>query len=383
MKFQHRDQSNIDPFNAGDPVMPWDDPRGRHDSAADCELTEHSYQAPTKAKSTRGSSSSRKSSSKTSEKNGSSQQSAPASSPFMSALFGDGGSVSESGSGSGASTDSTAGSGSGSNASADGSAPTFATSKKVTVSRTKRTRRNSAGRLGKSGNRFRLLIIILLAIIFVPSIIGMGIDLVGEVVSDIFEDDSSYSSSYSSTSSTSTYDEEGEQELTEILQAKLDDATADTEAMDARFIKVLDKHLESNLGYTSSEMGLDTATFCAWMRDRTTFELSGVYCYTDSANIYFDSEYPALYELDNTFGDKAYRYLTKQGIRAYYSDASKKPALSDAQKSRLNTFFCKALDKTTKQTSSSASISVEPDDGTWEIDDEDFETALLNLLGSY
>lgn len=383
MKFQHRDQSNIDPFNAGDPVMPWDDPRARHDSATDCELTEHSYQAPTKAKSTRGSSSSRKSSSKTSEKNGSSQQSAPASSPFMSALFGDGGPVSESGTGSSASSDSAASSSSDSSASNGSSTPTFATSKKVTVSRTKRARRSSAGRLGKPRNRFKLLIIIVLAIIFVPSIIGMGIDLVGDVVSDFFEDDSSYSSSYSSTSSTSTYDEEGEQELTEILQAKLDEATADTEAMDARFIKVLDKRLESNLGYTSSEMGLDTATFCAWMRDRTTFELSGVYCYTDSANIYFDSKYPALYELDNAFGDKAYRYLSKQGIRTYYSDASKKPALSDAQKSRLNTFFCKALDKTTKQTSGSASISVEPEDGTWDIDDEDFETALLNLLGSY
>lgn len=383
MKFQHRDQSNVDPFNAGDPVMPWDDPRARHDSATDCELTEHSYQAPTKAKSSRNSSSSRKASGRMSGTSSSSQQNVPASSPFMSALFGDGGPISESGTGSGASPDSAARSGSDSSASADTAVPTFTTSKKVTVSRTKRTRRSSAGRLGKPRSRFKLAIIILLAIIFIPSIVGIVNELIDDTLSDIFEDDSSYSSSYSSTSSTSTYDEEGERELTEILQAKLDEATADTEAMDARFIKVLDKRLESNLGYTSSEMGLDTAAFCTWMRDRTTFELSGVYCYTDSANIYFDSKYPALYELDNTFGDKAYRYLTRQGIRTYYSDASEKPTLSDAQKSRLNTFFCKAMDKTTKQTSSSASISVEPDDGTWEIDDEDFEAALLNLLGSY
>lgn len=42
--------TDIDPFNAGEPTLPWDDPATLHDDPADCAFEgENSYQAPSKA----------------------------------------------------------------------------------------------------------------------------------------------------------------------------------------------------------------------------------------------------------------------------------------------------------------------------------------------
>ena len=338
MGFLNREHSNIDPFNAGEPVMPWDDPQTSQGEQENPIFTTESagasgdcgYHAPTK------------------EQDGYE--------PVMHEAEHDQGFVAEP-------KQKRAG------------ASTPAKTKRVVVT-------TSVSKPSKGGPKKLVLGLVIgaVALSVLLSVIGAAVDIVEDVISDITDSDStSYTSSYSA-SSTAKYDDEDEQELTEQAQAKLDTALEDTASMDARYLKVLNERLKISLGLTADEAGLDTDAFCTWMRERTTMEISSVFCY-DDGTVYLGSTYPALYKLNDVFGDKAFEYLNKQGIDPYSTTG--KHELTDKQKEHVNELFLKGLDKLTQTTSGSARVEFDKEGDTWEIDNDDFAEALDELLGHY
>lgn len=306
MGFFGHERSNVDPFNAGDPVMPWDEPQAVEDpgSAVDepqPQGEKRGYQAPTK------------------------QQ--------------------------------------------DDYEP---------QAREERAPVENTRRAGKSPNPKRLVIGIIVgvtALSLLVGFIGAAVSIVEDLVSDVtgsasYLDDST--DSYDAGPSV-VIDEEAEQEIQELAQAKLDAALADTDGMNARYIKVLNQRIESSLGRNADELGLDTETFCTWMDERVSMEITGVYCYEDgTAGIYIDSAYPALYRLNDSFTGQASSYLANQ------DDES----LSDSQKARINKLFMRALGDI-DDTTSTVRLEATEVDGTWTIDDEDFNTVINQLLGDY
>lgn len=338
MGFLNREHSNVDPFNAGEPIMPWDDPQttqgeqenpifttGPSNGAAVC-----SYHAPTKQE----------------------DDYEPVTHE----------------------------------AEHDQIFAAQPKQKRTTKSRASKTRRvmvtTSSPNPAKGGPKKIIIGIVVgaVALSMIASVIGIAAGIVEEVISDITDNDStSYSSSYSPTSS-AKYSDEDEQELTEQVQAKLDAALEDTASMDARYLKVLDDRLELSLGLNADELGLSTDEFCTWMREHSTMEISSVICY-DDASIYLSSTYPALYKLNDVFGDKAYKYLSKQGIDTYSSTGKRQ--LTDKQKEHVNKLFLEGLNKLTQTTSGSAHLEADKEDAGWEIDDDDFNEALDQLLGYY
>lgn len=344
MGFLNREHSNIDPFNAGEPVMPWDDPQTSQgeqenpifttesaDASGDC-----GYHAPTK------------------EQDGYE--------PVMHEAEHDQAFAAE--------------------PKRKRAGKSKSESKRVRTKRVVVTTSASTPGKGKVGPKKLILGLVIgaVALSVLLSAIGAAVDIVEDVVSDIFDSDStSYSSSYSASSS-ATYDEEDEQELTKQAQAKLDAALEDTASMDARYRKVLNERLKISLGLTADEAGLDTDAFCTWMRERSTMEISSVFCY-DEGTVYLGSSYPALYKLNDVFGDKAFKYLNKQGIDPYSSTGERK--LTDEQKEHVNKLFLEGLEKLTQTTSGSARVEADKGGDAWEIDDDDFAEALDQLLGHY
>ncbi len=324
MGFLDRERSNIDPFNAGDPVMPWDEPQAIENSGATADVApvedEGGYRAPTK------------------------QQD-----DYEPQAHGEDAAVAET---------------------------------VANVSRKKASSHEAAPHTTapakRSPNPKRLIIGIIVgmtALSLLVGLIGAAVDFVEEVVSDVTSGANPFDDSTDSYDSEPdvVIDEESEQEIHDLVQARLDGALADTAGMDARCIKVLNQCIESNLGYGAEELGIDTGAFSTWMQERVSVEISGVYCYEDdTASIYIDSSHPALYQLSDSFTGRVGDYLNGQ-------DAAE---LTDSQKARINKLFTRTLDDLS-DTGSTVRLEAEKEDGTWTIDDDDFNTAVNQLLGDY
>ena len=328
MGFLDRKRSNIDPFNAGDPVMPWDEPQAIEDigpaaNGAPVE-DEGGYRAPTK------------------HQDDYEPQAREENAAASEVAAGD----------------------------SRKKAPSRETAPGATAHTTAPAKR--------SPNPKRLIIGIVVgmtALSLLVGFIGAAIDIVEDLVSDATSSANPFDDSTDSYDAgpSVVIDEESEQEIHDLVQAKLDSALADTAGMNVRCIKVLNQCIESSLGYSAEELGLDTDAFSTWMQERISVEISGVYCYEDdTASIYIDSSHPAIYRLTDSFTGRVGDYLNGQSA----------DELTDNQKARINKLFARTLDDL-DDTGSTVRLEAEKEDGTWQIDDDDFNTAVNQLLGDY
>ncbi len=353
MGFLSREHSNIDPFNAGEPVMPWDDPQAQQGEQENPIFNENSqgakecgYHAPIKEQ--------------------------DAYEPVEHDPEHDGAPA-------GALTSALSANDEQTHATEKKARGSEHTNKRASRRVTVATSKGSAASKRRPPRLVVCIIAGLVAISVLINVAGIVAEIIDSVVFEINNASSSYSSSYSANSK-ATYSYEDEQELNDVVQKKLDSALADTAGMDARYLKVLNDRLEWNLEASAEELGLDTEAFCSWMRENTTMEISSVFCDED-ASVYLKSEYPALYRLNEAFGDKAFAYLTKQGIDVYASDGGKQ--LTDKQKQHVNELFIAALDSLDETTYGSANFEAGKEGGTWEVDEDDFDEVLDQLLGYY
>lgn len=325
MGFLDRERSNIDPFNAGDPVMPWDEPQAIEDigpAAGEPQLQsdKRGYQAPTKQQDD--------------YEPQAYEEDAVAAGNLRKKV------------------------------------PSHEAAPGATAHTTAPTKR--------SPNPKRLIIGIVVgmtALSLLVGFIGAAIDIVEDLVSDATSSANPFDDSTDSYDAgpSVVIDEESEQEIHDLVQAKLDSALADTAGMNVRCIKVLNQCIESSLGYSAEELGLDTDAFSTWMQERISVEISGVYCYEDdTASIYIDSSHPAIYRLTDSFTGRVGDYLNGQSA----------DELTDNQKARINKLFARTLDDL-DDTGSTVRLEAEKEDGTWQVDDDDFNTAVNQLLGDY
>ena len=324
MGFLDRERSNIDPFNAGDPVMPWDEPQAIEDIGPAANGTpvedEGGYRAPTKQQDDYEPQAREENAAATEVAAGNPRKKAPS----------------------------------------------------------RETAPHAAAPAKRSPNPKRLIIGIVVgmtALSLLVGFIGAAIDIVEDLVSDATSSANPFDDSTDSYDAgpSVVIDEESEQEIHDLVQAKLDSALADTAGMNVRCIKVLNQCIESSLGYSAEELGLDTDAFSTWMQERISVEISGVYCYEDdTAGIYIDSSHPAIYRLTDSFTGRVGDYLNGQSA----------DELTDNQKARINKLFARTLDDL-DDTGSTVRLEAEKEDGTWQIDDDDFNTAVNQLLGDY
>lgn len=313
-RFSRRDESQIDPFNAGEPVLPWDDPgaladegdvfddrpyEGAGEPGPQAEPVEYAphgepggqphkrednYQAPT----TRGH---------------------------------------------------------------DYDAPSI-DGPPAGGRRARRARRPAAAEpvsaRGASGSRLGKLIAAVVAVLIAVNVAVPVLMLVGEFVGNVSSsfgsafdaaEDTSYPTSYESDEA-----DEGAMEL--AASAALSGALADPEsgALHDLIAGYLDDKLLSVEGYTAEELGIDADAFAAWAITSTSFSTSGAYDRGDgTAVVYADVVAPSVNDVFWAFDDAIAGYLVEQDLWGVYG-GDQATDLTDEQRAHVGDVFAGVLE---------------------------------------
>lgn len=346
-----RQDSNIDPFNAGEPILPWNDSAQLHDEDG-CVFDDQPYNAPSKRQD---------------------DYEAPASSADQAPKETSRGSKKRRESRRSSSTAS-------STASTSSSSSSKATVDTLKKQAEVAARARVASREGK-GRRRVLPRVIVILIVF--SVIGTGLDMVGSIIDNIFSsrsDSSSYDSSYDSSSDTSKEDEQAQQNAASSAADSYIGAIPTTEEYRALAKKWLESNMPYMTGYDVAGSGIDEEAWADWFLNSVSFTKADAYVYASygdnnpaEASVTYDATCPDVYNVYDAFSSAAKDYLYEQGV-PYYNDNP--PALAEDQKAHLRELFAAAL-KNVKMNEGRFFILelTEDSDGTWKVDET---TALKN-----
>lgn len=352
MALFNRRGDDADPFNAGEPIMPWDDPASTHD-IDECVFGEKAYRAPLKS---------------TDNYTPSAQQ--PTDSEQTA-------------------TD----------ANRNRTKKAKKVERKNTVSKTKASAKTAEARTASSmvenlqqldhaahkvhrGRRTLFTIAALIVgINLIAGLLSSCTSLIVSIASDVFDDDDTHSSWTYSTDQDEDYggivdDIDRENQGKNAVAECANELLGNTEELDAIYTEKLNERLEIDLGYTADELGINAQDYCEWARGCTLFTVGNAYTYEKATFVYFDTEYPYLSEISETFCDDAESYLDEEGLDRLYG----KP-LNDRQKEHMQKIFSEALAETNTTYSGSGCILLTEEDGEWVFDDDVFKQELYRSIG--
>lgn len=170
----------------------------------------------------------------------------------------------------------------------------------------------------------------------------------------------------------------------DAFEQRMDALLADPSADPATgFVSsALKEHLEIWVGYDSTELGIDAQAATAWALSGLTYQISGVYTFDDgTATIYFDSKAPALDALIDAAYDGISAYLTANDLSAWSGGGA--GSLSDAQRAETSAIWEEALDLAEELDESFTSVDLTCVDGVWTVDEASLEEALRSSVGLY
>ena len=352
MALFNRRGDDTDPFNAGEPIMPWDDPTSAHD-IDECVFGEKAYRAPLKPTDNY---------TPCAKQPTDSEQTA---------------------------TD----------ANRNRTKKAKKAERKNTVSKTKASAKTAEARTASSmvenlqqldhaahkvhrGRRTLFTIAALIVgINLIAGLLSSCTSLIVSIASDVFDNDDTHSSWTYSTDQDEDYgdivdDIDRENQGKNAVADYANELLGDTEELDAIYTEKLNERLEIDLGYTADELGINAQDYCEWARGCTLFTVGNAYTYEKATFVYFDTEYPYLSEISETFCDDAESYLDEEGLDRLYG----KP-LNDRQKKHMQKLFSEALAETNTTYSGSGCILLTEEDGEWVFDDGAFKQELYRSIG--
>ncbi len=353
-RFWNREEQ-VDPFNAGEPVLPWDDPSAEHETEGEnCAFSDEPYDGPTKKRDRYDAPSNRASKSKSSHKRSSSN-----SSPVdnLQELFGEViDSMTDEGSSGGASSP-----------------------YEVEAPNAKSRAANKAAKQGKKKKSTALTVIkwVFFAIILVnliPILIGASSIL----IEDIFGPDEAYEYVYDGPDESNFSDDEEEKACRDALNSAFDRAIMSDGPAYPMLVQSLNESLLSSLGYTPEELGIDPNTYASWFLAYLDFDISSVYVYDDgTASAYFDTWGPKDYLVQSEAYDAIWDYLYGEGLL----NGDGPTPLTPTQQAAVNDIFNQIMDEASTDDDSFLSVELEKVNGTWMIDEEEFAEELVLALG--
>lgn len=216
---------NIDPFNAGEPVLPWDDPQTEHDSEA-CPLDEQPYRAPSKSEDSYEAPSKKADEAKAAKAKR--KEKAAAEKP---------------------------------------AAP---------------------GRRGRTKLSLRTIILIMIVFSLAGGFISCVADGIGRAVDGISSafDDSDDSPSYQSEPQSEFTDEEAA--VRDTATARLD-ALKDDERLRQSIAEHLSDNLEQAFDYNAEELGIDTDLWVDYQLDSFTYTVDSAFAFDDGGDVYINA----------------------------------------------------------------------------------------------
>ena len=162
-----------------------------------------------------------------------------------------------------------------------------------------------------------------------------------------------------------------------IMAAYLDDI-ASNEGVIKEVSTGFASRIENSLGYRVDELGIDMDAFLDWTFENSSYEIGSVYvfdAYKDNpaeASGYFDMTARDSYALSDKFIEQTYAYLRSQSAEGLYSTFLDHAPLSDEQRAAIAQIFDEALATTHEEsTLKLANLQYTFVDGAWKLKEDD------------
>ena len=303
-----RHDSNIDPFNAGEPVMPEDTLQDDFSGDA-CSFANHSYSAP--------------------QKRPDSYRAPTDDSPAGAA-------------------------GRDSNAASKRPSRPWRAAFKANSNKSNRKPRTAdlaPSNSPKRAARRNKVAIVILALF----ILGTAGDLLGSILSDVSLPPSFDNAFFTYDEDSSSHSQADELDPTELDKEDraVYDATdqalsdlQDNENVRKRICDDFSQELESSCGYSAEELGIDPSPYADRLLNSFTYQIDSVYAFTDfddssdnRGTAFFDYFVPDTYDFAETLHEELNDYLYDEGLTSAHSE------LTDAQKEHVRELYNTALDE--------------------------------------
>lgn len=123
-------------------------------------------------------------------------------------------------------------------------------------------------------------------------------------------------------------------------------ALQDNEDVRERICNNLSQELKNSYGYDVEDLGIDPTLYANKLLGNFTYQIESVYAFTDNEDsadnrgtAFFDYFVPSAYDFDETFHEELSEYLYDEGLSSAHSQ------LTDAQKGRVREIYNDALNE--------------------------------------
>ena len=171
--------------------------------------------------------------------------------------------------------------------------------------------------------------------------------------------------------------------VSKAARARLDNLFDDPTTSD--LIKQgLDRQLKTNFGYTANELGIDATAYEKWFLGTIGYRLNCAQAYGDGTGFAaFDVTSPDIYRMFNDFYTKTSDYVLSNRLYGTYGPDGVAVALTDEQKAQMSAYFNEALSKAAVRDDGYLSAWLSKgNDGTWMVDDTSLRETLTYLVGA-
>lgn len=351
-----RRSSNIDPFNAGDPVMPWDDPSAAHEEG--CELEGQPYVAPSKGRDGYVAPHS------DDPFAGSKRLAASGQAPQAVADLVERLSSKDTGAGRGSAGRSKA------RTAKEKAAAARAAAKRVEHAATKT-------------KRVGYWVVAAMVALFVLSEVS---DCVGNALDDASDERSASYVDADGRGDADGFDEDAEQVVMwRLFEDRLAGVSED-DALRERVESQFTDECEERLGYTPEELGLDAGAFSSWVLDGFDYSMDSVYCYEGDEGedpygfAYFYLTGYDSYAVRSDLLDRVKDYLEGQGVNVGGYGVAGEGVLDDGQRSAVRGIYEDVVGAARPENQSFRAVEVTYVDGSWEVDEDAYDSFVYGFF---
>ena len=170
----------------------------------------------------------------------------------------------------------------------------------------------------------------------------------------------------------------------EAVERRMGELLADPASgeLHERVVAYLDEELLRWEGYTAAELGIDADAWATWALTGATYELSSVYAYDDgTGSAYFDTEARNLYGIISEADAELSDYLDEHDL-SVRGDETPAP-LSEGQRAEVAALWQDACERSGSPEDGFVGVELARTDGTWTVDEESLDEALGSALGLY
>ena len=149
-----------------------------------------------------------------------------------------------------------------------------------------------------------------------------------------------------------------------------------------RVVAYLDEELLRWEGYTAAELGIDADAWATWALGSVSYEISSVYAYDDgTGSAYLNAEAYGLSSMISDADTDLFSYLDEHDLRI--REGEEPAQLSEEQRAEVAELWSDACEEAASPRDMFVSVELSLVDGVWTIDEESFEETFESVLALY